>query len=371
MTGKRLLGAVLLLLASVVVMPIVLITGTAHAHQVNLTNARIAIQGDEVAVTIGIKGSDIDRAAGTAVYDHASGLVDASAVHDADAAIISYFSRKVSVGATIEAGGTACPLASTKAMPDRDGVAVMMDWDCTGIAGGEYAYRSTVLTDIEPSARQIVLVENGKENGEPAQFLLNAEQAEVTLSDKTSALGETVLRYVKSGIEHIFLGYDHVAFLLAILLWARRLMPVVKIVTAFTVAHSITLSLAASGIAVLPPALVEPAIAASIVYVAAENFISRNVDQRWRDTFVLGLIHGFGFAGALQAFGLPRGAVVPALASFNIGVEIGQLAIVCAAMPALLLLDRATARPGVVYAGSTAIMSLGFYWLAERTLFIL
>jgi HupE / UreJ protein len=137
-------------------------------------------------------------------------------------------------------------------------------------------------------------------------------------------------------------------------------------------------ALAASGVAVLPPSLVEPAIAASIVYVAAENFISRDVDQRWRDTFVLGLIHGFGFAGALQAFGLPTGAVVPALAAFNVGVEIGQLAIVAVAVPALLLLDRAmttagetgTRRPGVVYAGSLAIMSLGLYWLAERTLFV-
>jgi len=364
----------LLLAACFVLLPVVLLPGAVSAHQVNLTNARISIQGDEMAVTVGIKGSDVDRAVGTAIYDPASGTVDGGALHDAAAAILDYFTRNVSVGG---AGGAACRLASARTSPDRDGVAVTLEWDCAGIAG-ERVYRSTVLTDIEPAARQIVLIDNGRGSGEAAQVLLNAEQPEVALSDKAPELGDTVLRYVEAGIEHIFLGYDHVAFLLAILLWARRVMPVVKIVTAFTAAHSITLSLAASGVAALSPALVEPAIAASIVYVAAENFISRDVDQRWRDTFVLGLIHGFGFAGALQAFGLPRGAIVPALASFNIGVEIGQLAIVCVAMPALLLLDRATTPPGgigmrrprVVYAVSTAIMSLGLYWLAERTLFI-
>jgi hydrogenase/urease accessory protein HupE len=360
-----------LIATPLVLLALVLWPEAVGAHQVNLTNARISIQGNETAVTIGIMGSDVDRAVGTAIYDPASGAVDSGALHDATAAILDYFTRSVSVGG---AGGAACRLASARVLPDRDGVAVTLDWDCTGVAG-ERVYRSTVLADIEPAARQIVLIENG----ETAQVLLNAEQPEVTLSNKSPGLCDTVLRYVKAGIEHIFLGYDHVAFLIAILLWARRVVPVVKIVTAFTAAHSITLSLAASGVAVLPPALVEPAIAASIVYVAAENFISRNVDQRWRDTFVLGLIHGFGFAGALQAFGLPPGVVVPALASFNIGVEIGQLAIVSVAVPALLLLDRVTTlaggthmrRPSVVYAGSTAIISLGLYWLAERTLFIL
>ena len=112
-------------------------------------------------------------------------------------------------------------------------------------------------------------------------------------------------RYLVTGIEHIFLGYDHIAFLVAIVLWARRLVPVIKVVTAFTIAHSITLSLAALQIVVIPSTIVEPAIAASIFFVAVENFFSRNVDGRWRVTFTFGLIHGFGFAGALREMGLP------------------------------------------------------------------
>ena len=148
-------------------------------------------------------------------------------------------------------------------------------------------------------------------------------------------------------------------------------------VHAITVAHSITLSLAALEIVRIPSSIIEPAIAVSIVYVAAENFLSRDIDKRWRDTFGFGLIHGFGFASALQEFGLPRSALVPALASFNLGVEIGQIAIVSLIVPALLGMDRMFAngrraappiRPALaVYGISAAIIGLGSYWLVART----
>ena len=182
-------------------------------------------------------------------------------------------------------------------------------------------------------------------------------------------------RYLAAGIEHIFLGYDHIAFLVAVVLWARRIWPVVKIVTSFTVAHSITLSLAALRILEIPAEIIEPAIAASIVFVALENFYSRDIDRRWRITFLFGLIHGFGFADALQEFGLPRGALVQALASFNIGVEIGQIAIVSLVIPLLLQMDRLASgmaggrrSPAVVYAVSALITVLGCYWFLDRTI---
>jgi hydrogenase/urease accessory protein HupE len=183
-------------------------------------------------------------------------------------------------------------------------------------------------------------------------------------------------RYLVTGIEHIFLGYDHIAFLVGVVLWARRLIPVIKIVTAFTVAHSITLSLAALNIVVLPGVVVEPAIAASIVFVAMENFFSRDIDSRWRVTFAFGLIHGFGFASALREVGLPANAVVTALAAFNVGVEVGQVAIVSIVVPALIVLDRLMAtdraKPvraaSLVYALSLLISLLGSYWLLTRIL---
>jgi hydrogenase/urease accessory protein HupE len=192
--------------------------------------------------------------------------------------------------------------------------------------------RSTVLTATDRTARQVVLIGAG-ENA--PQALLGDTHTTVTLSAAAPPLWTTMRRYLVTGIEHIFLGYDHIAFLIAIVLWAQRLRPVIEIVTAFTIAHSVTLSLAALQIVVVPSTIVEPAIAASIVFVALENFFSRDVGGRWRVTFAFGLIHGFGFAGALQEFGLPTNAVVPALAAFNIGVEIGQVVIVSLVVPAL------------------------------------
>ena len=151
----------------------------------------------------------------------------------------------------------------------------------------------------------------------------------------------------------------------------------VKVVTAFTIAHSITLFLAALDVLHIPSAIIEPAIAASIIYVAAENFLSCDIDKRWRDTFGFGLIHGFGFASALQEFGLPAHAVVPALAAFNIGVEIGQVAIVSIVVPVLVVLDRLFAadrtKPvraaALVYALSALITVLGSYWFLTRVFF--
>ena len=167
-----------------------------------------------------------------------------------------------------------------------------------------------------------------------------------------------------------------IAFLIAVVLWARRLVPVIKIVTAFTIAHSITLSLAALDIVVIPSTIVEPAIAASIVYVAMENFFTSNIDDRWRVTFAFGLIHGFGFAGALREIGLPTNAIAPALAAFNIGVEIGQVVIVSIVVPALIAVDRLMAvdrtKPAraatLVYALSAVIGAIGSYWFVTRVL---
>jgi hydrogenase/urease accessory protein HupE len=230
-----------------------------------------------------------------------------------------------------------------------------------------------VLTDTDPAARQVVLIGNGDN---APQALLDATNTVVVLSATAPSLLSTLKRYLLTGIEHIFLGYDHIAFLIAVVLWARRLVPVIKIVTAFTIAHSITLSLATLNIVVLPSSVVEPAIAASIVYVAMENIFTRNIDGRWRVTFAFGFVHGFGFASALRESGLPANAVATALAAFNIGVELGQVAIVAIVVPALIALERLTAldraksvrAATLIYAVSALIVVLGSYWFLSRVL---
>ncbi|WGD50712.1 HupE/UreJ family protein [Bradyrhizobium sp. CB1650] len=342
--------------------------GPACAHQVNLSTARVALAADRtVTVEVALKGSDVDRLAGTKIYDAKEDAVDPAAVDAAAASILAYLQAHLAVRG---ADATACAAGTAAILADGDGVIYRNSFACANVAG-DIVYRSTVLTEKDPTARQVVLVAQGKSE---AQALLDAGNTTVTLSAPAPPLWSTMQRYLLTGIEHIFLGYDHIAFLIAVVLWARRLIPVIKIVTAFTIAHSITLSLAALDLVVIPSRIVEPAIAASIVFVAVENFFSRDIDRRWRVTFMFGLIHGFGFAGALREVGLPTNAIVPALAAFNIGVEIGQVAIVAIVMPLLGLFDRLIATDPakpvraarLVYAVSAAISLLGGYWLFTR-----
>ncbi|WP_049814809.1 HupE/UreJ family protein [Bradyrhizobium sp. WSM2793] len=341
----------------------------AEAHQINLVTARVALTADRIVnVEMGLKGSDVDRLIGTQIHDAGQDAVDPVAVKAAKSAIVDYLRRHLAV----TGGGTACSAGDAAILPDGDGIVYRNSFACAD-AAGDIVYRSTVLTAKDKTARQVVLIAQGRSE---AQALLDADNTTVTLSTAPPSPFSIMQRYLLTGIEHIFLGYDHIAFLVAIVLWARRLLPVVKIVTAFTIAHSLTLSLAALNVLVIPSRIVEPAIAASIVFVAAENFFSRDVDKRWRVALLFGLIHGFGFAGALHEIGLPPDAIVPALAAFNMGVEIGQIAIVALMVPILGLLDRVTVvgpdEPAratrLVYSVSAAIGLLGGYWLLTRVL---
>jgi hydrogenase/urease accessory protein HupE len=343
---------------------------SAPAHQVNLSTARVVLGKDRsVAVEVTLKGSDADRLAGTKIFDAQHDEVDPARVAASAAAIVAYIHAHLAVTGV---DGKACAAGDAALVPDGDGIIFRNNYACRDVPG-DIVYRSTVLTEKDSTARQIVLV--GEGSGEQ-QALLDASNTGITLSAPALSWLATMQRYLVTGIEHIFLGYDHIAFLVAVVLWARRLFPVIKIVTAFTVAHSITLSLAALDIVVIPSGIVEPAIAASIVFVAVENFFSRDIDRRWRVTFAFGLIHGFGFASALREFGLPPNAVAAALAAFNIGVEIGQVAIVSIVVPALIGLDRLMAtdrtKPAraasLVYAMSLAIGLLGSYWFVTRVL---
>lgn len=180
--------------------------------------------------------------------------------------------------------------------------------------------------------------------------------------------------FLKLGVEHIIRGYDHLLFLAGLLLACRRLGTMAGIITCFTLAHSITLALAAFDVVSLPSRIVEPLIAASIVFVGVENLLRRGEEppRRWLLTFGFGLVHGFGFAGALKAAGLGAGGASLAmpLFSFNLGVEIGQIAVAAVFLPLLLLLRRVPkfVRHGLPLA-SSVVAILGSYWFLQRTVF--
>jgi hydrogenase/urease accessory protein HupE len=173
------------------------------------------------------------------------------------------------------------------------------------------------------------------------------------------------------GIEHILTGYDHLLFLLALILRGGNIWSLLKIITAFTLAHSITLALAALNIVTLPDQLVEATIALSIAYVAAENvFMRKAVSHRWAVSFLFGLVHGFGFSSVLRQMGLPREGLVWALLNFNLGVEAGQATAVLLAVPILFWLRRFKWEPRAVTMTSVLVLTVGLTLFVERVLFV-
>lgn len=339
--------------------------GAALAHRIGISNVRIEVLEDGAEMELAVKGRDLEAALGLGLVDSERDLVRPEVLAAQAEAVLAYVLDHVAV---LSEGTVVCAPTADPPEPDADGVLFWIVWDCGPRPGG-ILYRNTLFHAENPLAVHNVLLLAGDD---VVQDLLTAEHTELWLTAPPPALSEVFARYTWSGIAHIFIGYDHVAFLIALLLWARRVWPIVKVVTAFTLAHSITLALAVLDVVSVPTSVVEPLIAVSIVWVAVENLVSRNIERRWRITFALGLVHGFGFAGVLRAFGLPSEALGLALAAFNVGVEIGQVAIVGIAVPVLLALDRlrrTEARsPALVRSASLVIAGLGLYWLVERTL---
>lgn len=193
----------------------------------------------------------------------------------------------------------------------------------------------------------------------------NGKQETAKAETKTTS---SWLSFFKLGMEHILTGYDHLLFLFALLLRKQTFKQYALIVTSFTVAHSITLSLAVLGIMDLPSRFVESFIAFSIIYVAAENIFKKEVNHRWGLTFIFGLIHGLGFANILQEMNLSKSNLAAALVSFNIGIEVVQLIIVLLLLPVLAYIHKMKASHNLVKFGSIVIILLGAYWLIQRLL---
>jgi hypothetical protein len=239
-----------------------------------------------------------------------------------------------------------------------------------------------LLRDIDPSHRGLLTVTawGATQTG----VVGDAAEAKVIALDHPSPW-RAFAEYLQTGVWHIWSGIDHLLFLLSLLLPAvlRRqgkqweavslakpaFLNIVKVVTAFTLAHSITLSLAAFDVVRLPSRLTESVIAASIIVAALNNIFPKVTEGRWRIAFAFGLLHGFGFASVLADMGLPPGARAISLVSFNLGVELGQLAVVLAVMP-IAYAVRASAfyRRTVMHWGSSAIAALALVWLVQRAI---
>jgi len=202
----------------------------------------------------------------------------------------------------------------------------------------------------------------------PIELVFLEGQRDATV-DLDAPAGSSWLTFVVMGVEHILGGFDHLLFLLALLAMTRGLWPIVRIVTGFTLGHSVTLSLAVLGVVEVPGRIVEPLIAATIIWVAVENLLAPDGGRwRWAVGAVFGLVHGLGFASALTELGLPHDAMVRALIGFNIGVELGQLGFVALAMPILVWLAKPGRLARLPQGLSVVVASMGVVWLVQRVL---
>lgn len=246
--------------------------------------------------------------------------------------------------------------------------------------GSGYAVTVVVLTDKNQFLGSKLLIDDdpvfdlplsgiavGNTNASSASSSSSASDAPIAIKPSFSFRS-----YLRLGIEHILTGYDHLLFLGALLVVCRSLRGFLVIITCFTLAHSLTLGLAALDIVTLPSRIVEPLIAASIVYVAVENLLRRGQEPKGRGwlTFSFGLIHGFGFASALKETGLGRdlASLILPLFTFNLGVEMGQMFVAAVCLPLWWQLRKikAVERDGAM-AVSVAVACAGLYWLLERT----
>lgn len=205
------------------------------------------------------------------------------------------------------------------------------------------------------------------------QFVLSRNDTSRTYyAGTTRGVMAVVRTFVPAGVHHILIGPDHILFLVGLLLLGGGWRALVSIVTAFTVGHSVTLSLAALDLVTPSPSIIEPAIALSIVFVGVDNLVrGTGRDVRAFIALTFGLVHGFGFANVLREFGLPREALGWSLFSFNLGVEVGQLAIVAVVTSVLAGIRRwsPAAAAQVARVGSLVVIAAGTYWFIQRVFF--
>lgn len=293
-------------------------------------------------------------------------------------------------GLQLSAAGQKCQLgtADLQASQHADGTYLSAQWtpNCPGLsdlASANLTLRYGLMFAQDSLHRGLLKVDLPDLQ---TSALLSPERPEAQVSRADSSAWRVFGRYIVEGVWHIWIGIDHIVFLLSLLVLApllpsrqritqwpaaqqarHVLMDVLAVVTAFTVAHSITLGLTIMEWLTPPPDLVEPAIAASVVLAALNNLLGVNSLKRWRLAFVFGLVHGFGFASVLLDLGLPASALVAALGGFNVGVELGQLAIVGVFLPiAWLLRHTRFYRWVIVAGGSAAIVVLGLFWTLDR-----
>ncbi|RKH56268.1 HupE/UreJ family protein [Corallococcus llansteffanensis] len=332
-----------------VVVCVSLMASSAVGHPLDMSTLNVQVEQDRVLQTLTIRNDSIDALLGPGWPDLAP-----------DQLMTAVFSATLAAS-QLSAGGEPCELVPLEIEPGDGNFHLSASASCP--ARGPLKQRFGYLQRVKGEGQTLIVLSDV--DGEPGRQVADAANPDLTFVRKGQA-EQGLLAFIRMGVEHIFTGYDHLVFLLGLLLAGSSLRRLLVVVTSFTVAHSISLALAALSVVSLPSRWVESAIALSIIVVAALNLMGSKGDKRWMLAFGFGLIHGFGFASALGELGLSRSELTGALFGFNVGVELGQAALVLVALPLLVLLRRSRFAHRVELALCLASIGVGLYWFCLR-----
>lgn len=359
---------------------LLVLSPVGSAHKPSDSYLSLDLDGQTIAGQWDIALRDLDYALG--LDDDGDGAITWGELRTHHAAIADYALARLSLQAD---GASACRLQPAQQLVDyhSDGAYTVLRFtaDCP-VAPAALSLEYRLFFDLDPSHRGLLKI---RYPDRVQTAVLAPEQPRLTLDPARRSLGQQFVEYWREGVWHIWIGFDHILFLLALLLpavlrregnrWRRveafrpALWDVIGIVTAFTVAHSITLTVAALGWVNLPSRWVESAIAATVIVAALNNLYPLVQGRRWLIAFCLGLVHGFGFASVLTDLGLPSDTLALALAGFNLGVETGQLVIVAGFLPvAFILRGSWFYQQAALRWGSLAVAAVALVWLLERSL---
>lgn len=341
----------------------------ARAHDPGLSTAMMVVRPDKVEVTLAFALRD----AGQLVPLDLNGDGQLSKEEFADGherlAALAAEEFTVAFDARLRK-----PATQRSQLDAQDNVEIILTFPAQSFS--RITAQSKLLARLAPGHRQFFTLE--KPGGKPlVEQLLSASAdtvtAEVGPVDSAAVPAKqqnSFANFLAMGVEHIWTGYDHLLFLFGLLVVTRNFKSSIQIITCFTIAHSLTLAIATLNLVQISSRIVEPLIAASIVYVGVENLFTRGEPKgRWMLTFVFGLIHGFGFASVLRDLGVGANgsSIAVPLVSFNLGVELGQIAVAAIALP---LIWKLRTRPVFVHrwvpASSVMVALLGGYWFIQR-----
>ena len=342
--------------------------GAAWAHDPGLSIATATIVNGTLQLQLGISRSDIQR------FVMLDANRDGQVTEPEFQAALPRLEEIAAESFAVNCGDRALRSMRTTALRDKqDGIGLKLEFP--GLNSGPLTIRSLQFEKLPRGHRQFLSVrdEQGTLMG---QQMLDASHNELTVQlvcqPQPRASSHPFRQFVAMGVTHILTGYDHLLFLFGLLLVGGSLRLALQIITSFTCAHSITLALAALNIINISPNVIEPLIAASIVYVGVDNVLRPELKGRWMLTFGFGLIHGCGFASALRELGLGANgtSVVLPLVSFNLGVELGQITLAAVVLPLIWQCRHSLAFvQRLTPIGSCVIALTGGYWLLQRTLF--